>query len=58
MLYALMGKVFGTSNDRELKKYNKRVKDINKLEAKYEVLSDEDLQAAFSELKASVQNEE
>jgi len=58
MLYALMGKVFGTSNDRELKKYNKRVKDINKLEAKYEVLSDEELQSAFSELRSSVQNEE
>ena len=58
MLYALMGKVFGTSNDRELKKYNKRVKDINKLEVKYEALSDEELQSAFSELRSSVQNEE
>ncbi len=58
MLYALMGKVFGTSNDRELKKYNKRVNDINKLEAKYEVLSDEELQSAFSELRSSVVNEE
>jgi preprotein translocase subunit SecA len=53
-----MGKVFGTSNDRELKKYNKRVNDINKLEAKYEVLSDEELQSAFSELRSSVVNEE
>jgi preprotein translocase subunit SecA len=58
MLHALMGKVFGTSNDRELKKYNKRVNEINKLEAQYEALSDEELQSAFTELKLSVQNEE
>jgi preprotein translocase subunit SecA len=58
MLHALMGKVFGTSNDRELKKYNKRVNEINKLEAQYEALSDEELQSAFTELKSSVQNEE
>ncbi|MEA1982612.1 MAG: preprotein translocase subunit SecA [Campylobacterota bacterium] len=58
MLQALMGKVFGTSNDRELKKYFKRVKKINALEAQYESLSDEELKAAFNALKNSVQNEE
>jgi preprotein translocase subunit SecA len=54
MLQALMGKVFGTSNDRELKKYAKRVKNINALESKYEVLSDEDLKEKFLNLKKSV----
>ena len=54
MLQALMGKVFGTSNDRELKKYSKRVKAINALESKYEPLSDDELKAAFNELKESV----
>jgi len=54
MLQALMGKVFGTSNDRELKKYTKRVKNINALESKYEVLSDEDLKEKFFNLKKSV----
>jgi preprotein translocase subunit SecA len=54
MLQALMGKVFGTSNDRELKKYVKRVKNINALESKYESLSDEELQQSFLELKSSV----
>ncbi len=49
-----MGKVFGTSNDRELKKYLKRVQNINALEAKYEVLSDDKLKNAFIELKESV----
>lgn len=53
-----MGKIFGTSNDRELKKYSKRVSNINALEAKYEVLSDDELKEAFSELKNSVLNEE
>ena len=58
MLQALMGKVFGTSNDRELKKYIKKIKNINALEAQYEALSDDDLKAAFLALKESVQNEE
>ena len=58
MLQALMGKIFGTSNDRELKKYSKRVKNINALESKYEALSDDELKAAFLELKESVVSEE
>jgi preprotein translocase subunit SecA len=58
MLQALVGKIIGTANDRELKKYFKRVIKINELEKKYESLSDEELQAAFSELKNSVVNEE
>ncbi len=58
MLQALMGKIFGTSNDRELKKYFKRVNHINALEAKYEVLSDDELKEAFLELKQSVANEQ
>ena len=31
MLQTMLGKVFGTRNDRELKKYQKRVKEINNL---------------------------
>ncbi|WP_373035307.1 preprotein translocase subunit SecA [Sulfurimonas sp.] len=58
MLQALMGKIFGTSNDRELKKYAKRVRKINDLESKYEVLSDDELKEAFAELRKSVLNEE
>jgi len=58
MLQALMGKVFGTSNDRELKKYTKRVKNINALEDKYKALSDDELKDAFLALKNSVLNEE
>ena len=58
MLQALMGKVFGTSNDRELKKYLKRVKEINALEGKYEALSDDGLKEEFLNLKNSVLSEE
>lgn len=58
MLQALMGKIFGTSNDRELKKYSKTVNKINALESKYQKLSDDELKAAFAELKNSVLSEE
>ena len=54
MLQAFMGKVFGTANDRELKKYTKKVQKINNLESKYEVLSDDELKKAFKDLRESV----
>jgi preprotein translocase subunit SecA len=57
MLSALT-KVFGTANDRLVKKYLKRVKQINDLEEKYEKLSDDELKQAFLELKQSVINKE
>ncbi len=58
MLQAFMGKVFGTANDRELKKYTKKVNKINALEEQYEKLNDEELQAEFEKLKSSVQSGE
>jgi preprotein translocase subunit SecA len=58
MLQAFMGKVFGTANDRELKKYLKKVEKINALESKYESLTEEELKASFLELKNSVLNDE
>jgi len=58
MLQAFMGKVFGTANDRELKKYFKKIEKINALESKYEALNDEELKASFLELKESVQSGE
>ena len=54
MLQALLGKIFGTTNDRELKKYIKKVKAINALEAKYQEMDDATLQASFEALKESV----
>ncbi len=54
MLQALLGRIFGTTNDRELKRYNKIVSNINGLESKYKALNDDELRAAFAELKKSV----
>ena len=54
MLQALLGRIFGTTNDRELKRYNKIVNNINGLESKYKALNDDELRAAFAELKSSV----
>ncbi len=58
MLQTMFGKIFGTQNDRELKKYSKRVKQINALEAQYEAMSDAELQAAFLALKEQVNRDE
>ena len=58
MLQQILGQVFGTKNDRELKKYAKRVKKINALESTYEPLSDDELKDAFNALKVSVLSEE
>ena len=54
MLQSLFGKIFGTRNDRELKKYHKRVKRINALEPTYEAMDDEALKVAFEGLRSSV----
>jgi len=43
--------IFGTKNEREVKKYLKRVAQINALESKYQVLDDENLKAQFALLK-------
>ena len=58
MIKTLAQKVFGTKNDRELKRYKKRVEKINALEPKYEKLSDEELKKAFDELRQKVKSGE
>jgi preprotein translocase subunit SecA len=54
MLQTMMGKVFGTKNDRELKRYKRRLNKINSLEAQYEGMDDAALKAAFDALKQAV----
>ena len=54
----IFAKIFGTRNDKEVKRYRKRAQAINALEAEFEKLSDEELKAAFEELKKSVQGEQ
>ncbi|MDR0666009.1 MAG: preprotein translocase subunit SecA [Campylobacteraceae bacterium] len=49
-----LGKIFGTRNDREVKKYEKRAALINDLEKKYQVMSDDELKAAFAILREDV----
>ena len=46
--------VFGTKNDREIKKYFKRVAQINALESKYQNLSDDELKAEFAKFKEQI----
>ncbi|WP_297941284.1 preprotein translocase subunit SecA, partial [uncultured Campylobacter sp.] len=58
MITAFMQKIFGTKNDREVKKYFKRVAYINSLEGKYQAMSDDELKAKFNEFKSQVQNGE
>ncbi|WKW19494.1 preprotein translocase subunit SecA [Campylobacter fetus subsp. fetus] len=47
-------KIFGTRNDKEIKKYFKRVALINALEGKYSNLSDDELKSEFSKLKVDL----
>lgn len=56
MLQTFLGKIFGTKNDHEIKKYLKRVAQINARESHFSALSDSELQEAFAALKESVQN--
>lgn len=46
--------VFGTKNDREVKKYLKRVAQINALEGNYQNLSDDELKAEFAKFKEQI----
>ena len=52
----IFSKIFGTKNDRIVKTYAKRAKEINALEEKYEKLSDDELKASFNALKDEVAN--
>ena len=54
----IFSKIFGTKNDKEIKKYRSRVSKINALEEKYSKMDDKELQASFQELKNSVQSNE
>ncbi|WP_373777764.1 preprotein translocase subunit SecA [Glaesserella sp.] len=51
MFTKLITSIFGSSNDRTLRRLNKRVVQINRLEPEFEKLSDEELQAKTAEFK-------
>ncbi|MDR2033598.1 MAG: preprotein translocase subunit SecA [Helicobacteraceae bacterium] len=58
MIKTIFTKILGTRNDKELKRYGKRLEAINKLEPKYAALDDEDLKAAFNRLREKAQGGE
>ncbi len=51
-------KIFGTQNDKIVKRYLKKVRLVNALEKQYETMNDDALKAAFEALKSSVRNGE
>lgn len=55
MIGSLIKNLFGTRNDKELKRYRKRVALINALEEKYAPLSDDELKSAFKNLTLKAQ---
>ena len=57
MLLNAIKNIFGTKNEREVKKYLKRVTQINALESVYENLSDEELKAKFASFKEELLSE-
>ncbi|MFZ0800262.1 MAG: preprotein translocase subunit SecA [Terriglobales bacterium] len=55
MINTLLGKVFGTKNEREVKRLQPRVEAINALEPEIEKLSDDQLRAKTAEFRARIQ---
>ena len=55
MINTLLGKVFGTRNEREIKRLQPRVAAINALEPEMQKLSDEELRAKTEEFRARIQ---
>ncbi len=55
MINTLLGKVFWTKNEREIKRLQPRVLAINALEPEIEKLSDEELRAKTDEFRARIQ---
>jgi preprotein translocase subunit SecA len=58
MIPSIFKRIFGSKNDRMIKEYTKRVKEINALEKIYQKLSDNEIKAKFDELKRAVQSKE
>ncbi len=48
---ALLKKLFGTAQSRQLKKYSKLVKEVNSFDEKFQSLSEEELRSKTAELK-------
>ena len=57
-LNSMLNNVFGSSNERKLKKFNNQVIAINELEKSYEKLSDDDLKNKTIEFKSRIESGE
>jgi preprotein translocase subunit SecA len=55
LINTLLGKVFGTKNEREIKRLMPRVAAINALEPEMQKLSDDELRAKTNEFRARIQ---
>lgn len=55
-MLSILNKIFGTQNDKKVKKLMSRVEKVNALEKNYVDMSDDALKGAFLDLKNSVQN--
>jgi preprotein translocase subunit SecA len=55
LINTLLGKVFGTKNEREVKRLQPRVEAINALEPEIQKLSDDQLRAKTAEFRARIQ---
>ncbi|MEW6551149.1 MAG: preprotein translocase subunit SecA [Campylobacterota bacterium] len=54
-MIGFLTKIFGTKNDKEIKKYKKIVAQINAKEEFYSAFSDDELKQRFEEIKKSIQ---
>lgn len=57
-MFSLLKKIFGSAQDRKVRQYFKVVKDINRLDEEFKSLSDDQLKAKTSELRARFQKGE
>ncbi|MFC2552455.1 MAG: prepilin peptidase, partial [Rodentibacter sp.] len=55
---SILTKIFGSRNDRILRKLRKKVAQINKLEPQFEALTDEQLRAKTDEFRSRVSSGE
>ncbi|MEA3512778.1 MAG: preprotein translocase subunit SecA [Campylobacterota bacterium] len=51
----IFSKIFGTKNDKEVKKYSKKIAQINAIEEKLQTLNDDELKERFNQLKKEIQ---
>lgn len=57
-MFGFLKKLFGTAQDRLIRKYTKTVKTVNEWDEKYKALSDEEIRAKTAEFKARIANGE